>query len=110
MARLSEQRCEACTAQTPTLTPAEIESLRAQLDAAWTVVDGRTLRRRLAFPDFRTAFAMASGIAALAEEEGHHPDLCVGWGRLDVDLTTHAVNGLTRNDLILAAKIDKLLR
>lgn len=110
MPQLREQRCEACTPDTPVLTPAEIEELRQELDAEWFVVDGRTLRRVMHFADFRSAFARASQIADLAEEEGHHPDLHIGWGRLDVDLTTHTVHGLTRNDFILAAKIDALER
>ena len=110
MAQLSAQRCEACNAETPALSAAEIESLRRELDDGWTVVDGRLLRRRIKFSDFRSAFAMASAVAGIAEEEGHHPDLCVGWARLDIDLTTHAIHGLSRNDFILAAKIDSLPR
>ena len=58
------------------------------------------------FGDFAAAFATATRIAIIAEGEGHHPDMAVGWGRLEIELTTHAVKGLTRNDFILAAKID----
>lgn len=110
VARLSEQRCDSCTPETPPLTAAEVEELRVQLHGDWAVVDGAHLRRRLRFRDFRSAFDMASRIAGIAEEEGHHPDLCVGWGRLEVELTTHAVHGLTRNDFIVAAKVDALQR
>ena len=110
MTELSRQHCEACNALTPTLHRDEVEALRGELDPGWTVVDGRRLRRHLEFPDFRSAFATASAIAGLAEQEGHHPELCLGWGRLDIDITTHAINGLSRNDFILAAKIDSLPR
>lgn len=98
----------ACTPGTPTLPADEIEDLRRELHGDWKVVDGRVLHRDLRFPDFMSAFARAAQIADVAEEEGHHPDLHISWARLGVDLTTHAAHGLTRNDFILAAKIDAL--
>jgi 4a-hydroxytetrahydrobiopterin dehydratase len=104
---LRAQRCEACTAATPTLTAGELEAARAQLDPAWEVAaEGTRLRRSFRFGDFTAAFALATRIALIAQEQGHHPDMCVGWGRLDVDITTHAVGGLTRNDAVLAAHVD----
>jgi 4a-hydroxytetrahydrobiopterin dehydratase len=105
---LSTERCEACTGATPVVSGAELEELRSQLSADWEV-DGAWLRRRLRFRDFGAAFAAATRVALIAEGEGHHPDLEVGWSRLKIALTTHAVRGLTRNDLILAAKIDAAL-
>ncbi|HVF12331.1 MAG TPA: 4a-hydroxytetrahydrobiopterin dehydratase [Actinomycetota bacterium] len=78
-----------------------------QLDPRWTH-DGRSLRREMDFSDFLSAFATATAIALLAEQEGHHPDIEVGWGYLRVRLTTHAAKGLTENDFIMAAKIDAL--
>ena len=104
---LRDERCQACTAATPRLTADELAAVRSELHPAWEVVrDGTTLRRSLRFPDFAAAFALATRIALVAQEHGHHPDLSVGWGRLDVDITTHAVNGLTRNDGVLAANVD----
>ena len=103
---LAREHCEACTGTTPTLSAEERERLRTELSSDWEVVEGVRLRRRIRRPDFASAFAMATGVALLAESEGHHPDMCVGWGRLDIELTTHAVGGLTRNDFILAARID----
>ena len=70
--------------------------------------DGKSLVRHLRFKDFAGAFERATTVAAIAEREGHHPELSVGWGHLDITTTTHAVGGLTRNDFILAAKIDAL--
>jgi len=90
------------------MTAADIEAVRPQLDARWTVAEERRLGRRYTFKDFARAFAFAGRIAALAEAEGHHPDLKVGWGYVEVELTTHAIGGLSRNDFILAAKIDEL--
>jgi len=77
------------------------------LDPAWRVGDA-ALSREWKFTTFGQAFARASAIAELAETMGHHPDLEVGWGRLVVTLTTHATGTLSRNDFILAARIDTL--
>jgi 4a-hydroxytetrahydrobiopterin dehydratase len=106
---LSRQHCEACTPGTPTLQPAEIDELRGQVSADWRV-DGTTrIRRTIRYKDFARAFAAATHVALIAESEAHHPDLTVGWGRLDIELTTHAAGGLTRNDFIMAARIDAAL-
>ena len=102
---LAKERCEACTGATPAVEGAELDALRAQLSPDWEV-DGVRLRRRMRFPDFAAAFSFATRVALIAEGEGHHPDMAVGWGRLEIELTTHAVKGLTRNDFILAARID----
>lgn len=110
MAQLHTQRCEACTPQTPTLSADEIADLKPQISAHWSVLDGRVLHRDMRFPDFMSAFARAAHIAEVAEQEGHHPDLHISYGRLGIDLTTHTAGGLTRNDFILAAKIDALER
>jgi 4a-hydroxytetrahydrobiopterin dehydratase len=107
---LAEERCQACTGSTPVVTGAELETLRAELSADWQVVEGgRKLHRVIRYPDFVSAFIAATRIAFLAEAEEHHPDLAISWGRLEIDLSTHAVGGLTRNDFILAAKIDAAL-
>lgn len=106
---LSQQHCKACEGGVLALAPSETTNLLAQLDDPWTV-QGTHLRREVPFADFRSAFSFATSCALLAEAEGHHPDLTVGWGRTIIDLTTHAARGLTENDFILAAKIDSLLR
>lgn len=108
MTDLTREQCEACSGSTPRLAPAEVEQLRGDLDMGWEVREGRSLRRELRFKTFSEAFAMATRVALLAEAEGHHPELTVGWGHLDVELFTHAVAGLTRNDFIFAAKLDQL--
>jgi 4a-hydroxytetrahydrobiopterin dehydratase len=68
------------------------------------------LRREFSFSNFRDAFGFAARVALVAEAEGHHPDIELGWGRAAFALTTHAASGLTRNDFVLAAKIDRLAR
>jgi 4a-hydroxytetrahydrobiopterin dehydratase len=105
---LSQERCEACTGETPTIGADEARVLHDELHAGWELEPDR-LRRRVRTADFATALALATHIGMIAESEGHHPDLCLGWGRLDIELTTHAVHGLSRNDFIVAAKIDKIL-
>lgn len=104
-AELARERCQACSSDTPTVTADEARGLLGQLDPGWALED-RWLRRRFVFPNFGAAFTLATRAALLAEREGHHPDLKVGWGYLVVELSTHAAGGLTRNDFILAAKID----
>lgn len=74
----------------------------------WERDGNRALHREFAFPNFRDAFGFVARVALIAEAEGHHPDIELGWGRAAFELTTHAASGLTRNDFVLAAKIDAL--
>jgi 4a-hydroxytetrahydrobiopterin dehydratase len=74
----------------------------------WERDGNRSLRRAFSFPDFKDAFGFVARAALIAEAEGHHPDIELGWGRAAFQLTTHAASGLTRNDFVLAAKIDQL--
>ncbi len=85
------------------------EPLLKQLNPDWMLVDqAHLLVREFRFKDFADAMAFANKIAAVAEEEGHHPDLAIGWGSVGVELSTHAVGGLSENDFILASKIDQI--
>jgi len=102
---LARERCQACTGSTPTVSPEQLPELLAELDGGWSI-GGDRLRRRFGFPNFAEPFTLATRVALLAEREGHHPDLTIGWGYLLVELTTHVAGGLTRNDFILAARID----
>lgn len=105
---LSARKCVACAPGTPPLDASRAGELQAQLDPAWRRDGNRRLLRTFEFRNFRDAFGLTARIALLAEAEGHHPDLELGWGRVAVTLTTHAAKGLTDNDFILAAKIDRL--
>jgi 4a-hydroxytetrahydrobiopterin dehydratase len=107
--RLAERRCVPCEGGTPPLTAEEIGPLQAQLEG-WEVEDGKRLTKTFAFPDFVKAVDFVNAITPVAEAEGHHPDLTVTWGKVGVQLWTHAVGGLSENDFILAAKIDQLPR
>ena len=92
----------------PTLLTAAQVAARSAQRPAWTVEDGRRLRRALRFPDFATALAFVNRVGAQAEALGHHPDVVLGWGRVELTLTTHDAGGLTELDFELAARIDGL--
>jgi 4a-hydroxytetrahydrobiopterin dehydratase len=105
---LARERCADIPAGTPPLTAEEVDALAGVVAGEWQIDDG-AIRREFAFKSFNAAFGLATRIALLAEAQGHHPDLEVGWGRLVVRLSTHSVGGLSRNDFIMAARIDRLV-
>lgn len=107
-APLWKRRCAPCEKGTPPISEELAAGLTAQVDEAWDRRSNQSLSREFGFSNFRDAFGLATRIALLAEEQGHHPEIEVGWGRLVVSLTTHVAGGLTENDFILAAKIDRL--
>lgn len=93
----------------PPLTPEKAEEYMGQIHEEWMLIDGgRMLARQFEFKDFAEAMVFANQVAAIAEEEEHHPDLSISWGSVGVELMTHAIGGLTDNDFILAAKIDEI--
>ena len=102
---LRDQHCAPCAAGTPALAGAERDHYQALLPL-WKVVNGHHLQREFKFPDFASALAFVNRIGAIAEREQHHPDICLGWGRVEVTTYTHSVGGLSPNDFILAAQID----
>jgi 4a-hydroxytetrahydrobiopterin dehydratase len=93
---------------TPPLAEDKARALAAHVDPAWRRDGTRSLVREFTFGDFRDAFGFATRVALLAEREFHHPELTVTWGKVLVTLWTHTVGGLSRNDFIIAAKIDRL--
>ena len=105
---LASRHCQACRPGTPTISADKAAEYDAQLDPSWDRDDLLRLRRELEFPNFRDAFGFVARLALLAEAEGHHPDIELGWGRVAVTVTTHAAGGLTDNDFIMAAKLDRL--
>jgi 4a-hydroxytetrahydrobiopterin dehydratase len=109
MNELLSKKCIPCEGGTLPLTKDEIDVLHEQV-SRWTVSeDLKKISNEFKFKDFAEAMVFANKIAALAEEEGHHPDLLVAWGKVGVELSTHAIGGLSENDFILAAKIDALV-
>jgi 4a-hydroxytetrahydrobiopterin dehydratase len=107
---LHDRHCVACKPGSPHLIRAEIEPLLAQVQG-WTLEDGEghlLLSKMFKFKGFMPAVELVNQIAPIAEAEKHHPDLLVSWGSVTVQLWTHAAGGLTENDFILAAKLDRL--
>jgi len=107
MSELATQHCEPCEKGTPPLSEQEAAALAAEVPD-WDRDGNRKLRREFSFENFRDAFGFVARAALLAEAEQHHPDIELGWGRAAFELTTHAASGLTRNDFVMAARIDRL--
>ena len=107
MSELASKTCVPCRGGVPPLKGAELSELARQV-AGWTVAEEHHITKSFKFPDFRQALAFVNRVGELAEAQGHHPDLVLVWGRVDVSIWTHKINGLTESDFILAAKIDQL--
>jgi 4a-hydroxytetrahydrobiopterin dehydratase len=105
MPPLAKMKCLPCRGGVPPLSEEEIGPLLAQVPG-WEIASGHHLHRVLQTGDFAESLALANRIGAIAEKAGHHPDLLVAWGRLIIDIFTHKIDGLTKSDFILAAKID----
>ena len=107
MSDLASQQCVPCRGGVPPMEKDEIEKLLKELDG-WEAIKGHHLSKIYKFKDFREALDFVNEVGNLAEEQGHHPDVCFGWGNVDISIWTHKINGLTTSDFVLAAKIDKL--
>ena len=103
---LTQKKCIPCSGGTPKMTASEIKDLLLQIDG-WQVADEKKLVKTFSFNDFNGPMKLENKCWQVAESEGHHPDLFVAWGKLNVEIWTHAVGGLTESDFILAAKIDE---
>lgn len=103
---LADKHCVPCRGGVPPLQGKELQSYAAQLPG-WTLVAEHHVEKSFTFPDFRTALEFVNRAGEIAEQEGHHPELCLNWGRVDVRIWTHKIDGLTESDFVLAAKIDR---
>ncbi len=109
MSDLASKTCVPCRGGVPPLKGDGISTLHKQL-TGWDVVEEHHLSKIYTFPDFRTALDFVIQIGNLAEEQGHHPDIYLAWGKVQITIWTHKIDGLTESDFILAAKCDELLR
>jgi 4a-hydroxytetrahydrobiopterin dehydratase len=105
---LARKTCVPCAGGVAPLGPAAIAEYLEQTPG-WRAVNDHHLAKEFTFPDFVEALAATNRIGKLAEQQGHHPDLHLGWGRLGVEIWTHKIDGLTESDFILAAKIDEIV-
>ncbi len=108
MSELATKKCIPCQGGIPPLDAEAQTLLLKQLAGDWETVDGHHLQRIFHFPDFVSALKYVNDLGAIAEEEGHHPDLHLSWGKVKVEIWTHKIDGLTESDFILAAKADVL--
>jgi len=103
---LAEKNCVPCRGGVPPLQGQALAKLAAELPD-WRVVEEHHLEKTFQTIDFKTALEFVNRIGAVAEEQGHHPDICFGWGKVVVTIFTHKIKGLTESDFILGAKIEK---
>jgi 4a-hydroxytetrahydrobiopterin dehydratase len=106
-AKLASRDCVPCKGSVPPLSGARIQELLPAVPA-WRVIKEHHLERTFTFPDFALALAFVNRAGAIAEEQGHHPDLALSWGKVTVTIWTHKIDGLTESDFVLAAKYNQL--
>jgi 4a-hydroxytetrahydrobiopterin dehydratase len=111
MSELAQKKCKPCEGGVAPLTRDAAQGLLASLEAGWQLTaDNKSIRRELAFKDFYRTMSFVNAVAHMANIEDHHPDLEVGYNYCRIRFTTHAIQGLSENDFICAAKIDQLPR
>ena len=108
MSDLAGKTCVPCRGGVPGLKGAELAALSSQVPG-WKVVNEHHLEKTYTFPDFAKGLAFVNKVGAMAEEQGHHPDILLAWGKVGITTWTHKIDGLTESDFILAAKCDRLL-
>ncbi len=109
MQDLASKSCVPCRGGVPPLKGGDLASLQSQVDG-WAVVEEHHIRKMFKFPNFREALKFVDKVGEVAEEQRHHPDIYLAWGKVEVAIWTHKINGLTESDFILAAKINQLYR
>lgn len=108
METLAMKECVPCKGGIPPLKGEELRSLEAQLGNQWEVVDEHHLQKNYTFKDFRDALDFTNQVGEIAEQQAHHPDIYLTWGKVGVKIYTHKIDGLNESDFILAAKIDQI--
>lgn len=109
MSDLAGKQCVPCRGGVPPLKGKALADLEVQV-AGWNIIEERHIEKEFQFPDFKKALDFVNRVGAIAEAQGHHPDIFLAWGKATVKIWTHKINGLTESDFILAAKIDQIPR
>ena len=104
---LANKECVPCRGGIPPLVGDELKTLSRQLGNGWEVIDAHHLSKDFTFKNFTEALAFVNRVGDVAEEQNHHPDLYLSWGKVRVEIWTHKINGLTESDFIFAAKADQ---
>ncbi len=105
---LAEKTCIACHGGVPPLPSDEAAKLLTHING-WEIVNNHHLVKSYRFKNFSEALEFVNGVGAIAEEQNHHPDISLGWGKVGLEIWTHKINGLTESDFIFAAKVDRAL-
>ena len=106
MSELANKKCVPCTVGTPPLSGDELKGFYTQLEEGWELIEEKQIKKHYRFKNFKEALAFVNDIGKMAEEEGHHPDIELGWGKVVVSLITHKIKGLSESDFVMAAKCD----
>ncbi len=109
MSDLAILQCVPCKGGTPPLRGPELEALLAQLSNDSRLVEEHHLEKEFRFKNFREALDFTNRVGGLAEAQGHHPDICLAWGKVRLTVWTHKIDGLTESDFVFAAKSDQVL-
>ncbi len=109
MSNLAEKHCVPYRGGVQPFKGAELLPYAEQLPE-WKIIEEHHIARTFSFPDFKTGLDFVNQVGAVAEQEGHHPDLCLKWGKVAVEIYTHKIRGLTESDFVMAAKIDQVYR
>ena len=105
---LSKKKCKPCEGGVPPLGKEEIAELKKSISVDWKVLEGRKITKNFMFVNYKHTMDFVNKVATIAEEEGPHPVMHVYYSKVEIELWTHAINGLSENDFIMAAKIDKI--
>lgn len=108
MTELAAKECIPCKGDVPPLKGDELRELQDQIDEDWELVDEHHLERLYEFPDFQQALDYTQKVGEMAEEQGHHPEIYLTWGKVKLKIFTHKIDGLTESDFVWAAKADRL--
>jgi len=104
---LAEKTCVSCHGGVPPLTHEQIAQLLPQV-LGWEVERDHHLVKSFTFVNFKRALDFVTLVGAIADEQNHHPDICLAWGKVRIEIWTHKINGLTESDFVFAAKVDQL--
>jgi len=109
MSELAEGTCLPCRGGVPPLKGEELDALQEKLGNGWQIINEHHLEKEYIFADFRQALDFTVKVGEVAENQGHHPDIYLAWGKVKLTIWTHKIDGLTESDFILGAKVDRKL-